>query len=309
MAYNLEHIDPDERTEGYGDHGEAEEARRPAGWLRPAIAVAVMAVFAGGLWFAYLQGKRHAGEAAATADIPLIRADTRPFKVKPDHPGGMQIPDRDLLIYGERRPQVEHLLPPPEQPMARPTPPPAIIAPPPTVTPAMPQSPAQAAAPTAGAAPQLQTAPLPEATVPPAAPSAAVPAPKAATAPANSGGNATRVNASADPIGDKIQELAVLSGASPGRSTAERVAAGRPGGLRLQLGAVRTESQARGEWERLKHQNADLLGRLSGVAIRADLGDKGVYYRIMVGPIADPSTADRLCAGLRQRHLACMIAR
>ena len=61
----------------------------------------------------------HAGGAG---DIPLIRADTRPMRVKPENPGGMQIPDRDMLIYGQQRPQVEHLLPPPEQPMARPSP-------------------------------------------------------------------------------------------------------------------------------------------------------------------------------------------
>ena len=95
--------------------------RAPRRLLRVVVALAVMGVFAGGLWFAYNEGMRHAGGAG---DIPLIRADTRPMKVKPENPGGMQIPDRDMLIYGQQRPQVEHLLPPPEQPMARPAPPP-----------------------------------------------------------------------------------------------------------------------------------------------------------------------------------------
>ena len=85
-----------------------------------------MGAFAGGLWFAYVEGMHRAGGAA---DIPLIRADTSPMKVKPENPGGMQIPDRDMLIYGQQRPQVEHLLPPPEQPMARPSPPPPPPAP------------------------------------------------------------------------------------------------------------------------------------------------------------------------------------
>ena len=119
MAYNLGQVDPEERTELYADPRD-EEYRRPRRLLRIAVALAVMGVFAGGLWFAYNAGMRHAGGAADSADIPLIRADTRPIKVKPDNPGGMQIPDRDMLIYGQQRPQVEHLLPPPEQPMARP---------------------------------------------------------------------------------------------------------------------------------------------------------------------------------------------
>jgi hypothetical protein len=80
-----------------------------------------MAMFAGGLWFAYYQGLRHA--SVGTADVPLIRADDRPTKVKPEKPGGMEVPDRDKLIYTQKRAAVEHLLPPPEKPMPRPTPP------------------------------------------------------------------------------------------------------------------------------------------------------------------------------------------
>ncbi len=114
---------------------------------------------------------------------------------------------------------------------------------------------------------------------------------------------------SSDPIGDKIQQLALVSTPRQERTAAAVGGTARAGGLRLQLGAVRSESEAHGVWDRLKHANADLLGHLSGVAVRADLGDKGVYYRIQAGPIADPSTADRLCAELRQRHLACMIVR
>jgi sporulation related protein len=72
---------------------------------------------------------------------------------------------------------------------------------------------------------------------------------------------------------------------------------------------VRSEGVAREEWARIKRSNPDLLGRLTAVAIRADLGDKGVYYRIQAGPVGDPATAERLCGELRQRHLPCIIVR
>ena len=79
--------------------------------------------------------------------------------------------------------------------------------------------------------------------------------------------------------------------------------------MRLQLGSVRSEGDAREEWARIKRGNPDLLGQLTAMAVRADLGDKGVYYRILAGPVGDPATAEKLCGELRQRHLPCIIAR
>src|SRR5437763_6288268 len=99
------------------------------------ITVTAMAVFAGGLWFAYVQGTRHAPmpQAAGDGNVPLIRADQRPIKVKPDQPGGMEVPDRDKLVFGEKTsgPTVERLLPPPERPEPLPVPKQALVAPPP----------------------------------------------------------------------------------------------------------------------------------------------------------------------------------
>ena len=267
MAYHLGEIDPEERTGIYADtRDEEDDGPPPRRLMRLAGALLVMGVFAGGLWFAYDIGLHRAGGIPGIAgDTPLIRADASPMKVKPANPGGMPVPDRDMLIYGGQRPQVEHLLPPPEQPMARPAPPP------PNPLPTVPTSspPAQNAA----ANPPLAVGARPEVAddTPPPAPAAAA-----------------------------------ASSAKP--SSAKRSPA-KAGKLRLQLGAVRSAAAARGEWARLKRDNPDLLGSMSAVAIRADLGDKGVYYRIQAGPIADASTADRICGELRQRHLPCIIVR
>jgi cell division septation protein DedD len=80
-------------------------------------------------------------------------------------------------------------------------------------------------------------------------------------------------------------------------------------GTRLQLGSLRTEDAARQEWERIKRKNSDLLGSLSATPVRTDLGDKGIYYRIQAGPIADPAAAERICGELKQRSIGCIIAR
>jgi hypothetical protein len=300
MAYNLGEIDPEDRTELYADPREEEHAPVPRRLLRIGIALVVMGVFAGGVWLAYTAGMHRGGGAAASADIPLIRADTTPIKVKPENPGGMPVPDRDMLIYGQQRPQVEHLLPPPEQPMARPAPPPAPL---PAPAPPQPQQTA-ALAPPAAAPPPPPAVPTPAAAAATPSPVAAPPAaaPPASPAPARPALSPAAL-AAARELGIAVAEN------SPRPAASRTAAAGRAGGLRLQLGAMRSETEARGAWERLKHQNSDLLGRLSAVAIRADLGGKGVYYRIQAGPVADASTADRICGELRQRHLACVIAR
>jgi cell division septation protein DedD len=230
--------------------------------LATLLALLVMGLFGGGLWFAYVQGTRHAGGDAAGASVPLIRADERPTKVKPERPGGMEIPDRDKLIYNPARPAVEHLLPPPEKPLPRP-------APPPSPSPQREQPPASASSTPAS---------------PPAPPPAAIPqAQQSAAAPPGK--------------------------PPPPQAAPPKTAATGAAGARLQLGSVRSEDAARQEWERIKRKNADLLGSLSATPIRADLGDKGIYYRILTGPVADQAAAERICGELKQRSVGCILAR
>ena len=269
MSYNLGQIEPDQRTELYADR--REEEPQPRRLLATVMVLAVMGVFAGGLWFAYVEGTRHEGGTAASSDVPLIRADSHPDKVKPAQPGGMQIPDRNMLIYGEDRSMVEHLLPPPENPMPRPV---------------LPPVPAETSPPLALPATAASAVPAPPPAIP--AQTAAV----AATAPS--------------------PPAAVPQTKSP-PATAKREATrplpARGGGVRLQLGSVRSEDLARSEWERIKRKNPDLLGELSASAIRADLGDKGVYYRIQTGPVGDLAAADRICGELKERNVGCILVR
>ena len=262
MTYHLGPADPDGRTEAFADARDEEPPRRPRRVLATALALLVMGLFGGGLWFAYVQEKGQAGGDAQSGDVPLIRADDRPTKVKPERPGGMDIPDRDKLIYNPTRKVVEHLLPPPEKPMPRPTPPPVQIE-----------------------APLSPTGPT-EATPGPGSPPAAVPA--------------------AQP-----QQQAAAPSNSPTQASqgASKPAAAKVGGTRLQLGSLRSEDAARQEWQRIKRRNSDLLGSLSATPIRADLGDKGIYYRIQTGPVADPAAAERICSALKQRSVGCIIAR
>lgn len=276
----------DERDDGFGLVGdERAEALPPRQRRLPMLLLTlfVMALFAGGLYFAYVAGTRHAavpgapGARGAQGDggVPLIRADGQPTKVRPDQPGGLQIPDQNVSLYNEKEggPPVENLLPAPEQPMPRPAPVmPAPVVPAPVVkepAAAAPNMPAPTAAPATAA-----TAPAP----PPAAAAAAKTEAKNKPAPAK-------------------------------RVAAAEARPERGGPLRLQLGSVRSPDAARAEWAKLKRDNADLLGKLTAVAIRTDLGDKGIYYRIEVGSFGDAAAAAKLCGELKRRNLGCILAR
>ena len=42
--------------------------------------------------------------------------------------------------------------------------------------------------------------------------------------------------------------------------------------------------------------------------LRVDLGDRGIYYRIQAGPLAD-AAAQSACAELKRRKVACLLVK
>jgi hypothetical protein len=250
MSYQFGHLDRDERIENIDEPFEDELPPPRRSWPSAILALGVMALFAGGLYAAYVQGTKHPTVAPAADQVPLLRADGTPVKVKPDQPGGAEIPNKDNPLYAPRAggPPVEKILPPPPEPAPRPLPPPPappVVAqlPPPAEAPAVPAPPLAAAAPKATPKPAV-----------------AAPAPAAVA-----------------------------------------------GGPRVQLASLRSPEAAREEWARLKRENPDLLGKLTAVAVRSDLGAKGVYYRIEAGPLADRTAAVRLCKALKERDFGCSL--
>lgn len=268
----------DQREEHYGLVGDArpeefqqEHPRRDRRLPALLLTVAVMALFAGGLWFAYVQGTKHAPTVTASRDgVPLLRADDRPTKVKPEQPGGMKVPDQNVSLYNDKPggPPAEKLLPQPEQLMARPAPVP------------------EAAAPAAS----------------PASPPPSVAAPTSATSakPASKSPAETKPPAAAKPA----------AAAAPGKPAPPAAAQNAAtGNIEVRLASVRTPESAREEWGKLKRENGDLLGNLRANAVPVDLGEKGTYYRIQAGPFADAAAAERLCAELKKRNHGCILAR
>ena len=126
------------------------------------------------------------------------------------------------------------------------------------------------------------------------------PAPTANEPPPSASPSASAAAAAAPP--------ATAPSAKPA-AAAKAAAPAATGSVRLRLGSVRTPEAARDEWARLKRENQDLLGKLTAVAVRADLGEKGVYYRIEAGTFADAGAAEKLCDELKRRNHGCLLAR
>jgi cell division septation protein DedD len=239
---------------GYGEGLRQRTRRRLVAAL---FGAGVAAASAGGLWWTWhaMVGARPPGE------VPLLKADGRPWKARPEQPGGYQVPNQDMFFYDPSNPKarIERLLPPPEEPLPRsalPVPSPAEPAPAPPQAP-VPEE-AIAAAPPPGA-----TAEAP----PPAAPAAVPSPPPVAVAP-------------------------------------EAV----KGGLRLQIASLRSPEAAQSEWERVKRQNGDLLGAFTLTVARHD-DQRGTFYRVQVGPVADTAQAERICAELKRRNIGCNLVR
>ncbi len=77
----------------------------------------------------------------------------------------------------------------------------------------------------------------------------------------------------------------------------------------IQLASEFDEAAALSIWKRKKAANEDLLGALKPSVTQADLGAKGIRFRLKAGPLPDQAAASRLCAALTERRINCMVVR
>jgi hypothetical protein len=70
------------------------------------------------------------------------------------------------------------------------------------------------------------------------------------------------------------------------------------GGYLVQIASQKTEAEAQASFRAAQAKFSNLIGTMSPVIKRADLGDKGVFYRAMVGPFATQEEAKKLCSNL-----------
>ena len=88
---------------------------------------------------------------------------------------------------------------------------------------------------------------------------------------------------------------------------AQTVPSGDGGGYLVQVSSQKNESDAQSSYKVLQGKYPAVLGSRSPVIKRADLGDKGVYYRAMVGPFGSSEEAAQVCGNLKTAGGQCVV--
>lgn len=214
---------------------------------------------------------------------PLIEADARPIKVRPDNPGGLRVPNQDELIFdrnrGARPATTGGLAPEAENPRVD-----------------------QLRAQLAERAAQEAARNAPPAATAPATPSPAPAAPQAAPR------SAPQAAAPAMPAAPATSSaLTAPNLPAPVPTTAGRFTPVANGRVQVQLGALPTESAARVEWERLQKRMPELLGNRRLTVTPFEREGQTPLYRIRSGGFADMATARAFCEELKGRSVPCMV--
>jgi hypothetical protein len=118
----------------------------------------------------------------------------------------------------------------------------------------------------------------------------------------------TRDGDSASPA--KVAALPKQNGAAKekARTTAENAAAvDEAGAYGLHLASYSNEADARSGWNTLQTQYPDVLNGKRYTLRSIDLGDRGVFLRLIAVPFADSAAAGNACAELRARAQYCVV--
>ena len=258
-----------------------------------AVAIAVVFGFGGILWYVYSQGVRSGSEETAQ----VIQPDG-PAKIKPEDPGGLDVPHQDKEVYGvidgaatSTDDTVEVLLPTPEDPMQP-------VVPEPEATAEAAVKPSVAEAPEIPSITgEVEEPPLPE-------PELAAPdePPTVETVEA-----AIEPPPEPEPVAEPEPEP-VVAAVEPAPEPEPVVASNDPNGWRVQIAAVKSEEAAKSEWLRQQKKHPDLLGNLT-LSIQQTTVNGTRYFRIRGGSLPNKAAASKLCDQLKAKKLGCLIVK
>ena len=301
--------------------------------VRRLITVGVLLGILGGGAYAFIG--RHGG---GNSEIPTIKAEGT-YKQKPQTPGGIDIPHQDVQVYQEMDPKaqtavtVEHLLPPPEEPMvtvANPQnvgdgsktskefliqvqPKPVVVPPPATQE----KTAERLDTPAASPAPSVQQAavatqepfPLQEATQ-------GVEEQQPQALATNQRPGYMQIEKKSEPMPQPQPQTAAATTVQPAVTPPKAAAVSRETKkavsgtkmVKIQLAALPDEVAAETHAKQLQGKYSSQLGDIRLHLQKADLGSKGIYFRIQSQAIAE-DRANRVCSALRSMKMSCLLVR
>jgi len=213
-------------------------------------------------------------------EVPVVAADNRPIRVKPDNPGGMKIDGAENDVFSGGTDTADaSLAPPPEKPDAKAlrteaAPPPIVQAPAATdMTPPSPTTKSVAAVngPSSARPGVVASAP------------AVIPAPLAPAIPA--------------PVAPARPQIGAVEPHPPASGHAAMV----------QLAALSSENAAHEEWQQLSKRMPDLFNQRRPVFSRTQR-DGHIFWRVRTAGFADVAQARSFCGRVRAKGGGCSVA-
>lgn len=239
---------------------EGEGARGP---LILALAIGILLIFGAIIWNTYKQGVRE--DAGA---LPVILADTTPYKTAPAEPGGLAAPDQERRIYDQIDGSVRTVPNGPVEPRGA-----ALNGGPPVELRPGQEQEIRAPEETSGAA-----------LAPVAPPTAQTDAPLSVDVPA-------------------APPTPPVAAPAP----AAQFAFSKSGTFLVQIAALRSQEAADAAWASAIAKDPALFVGAEKRVQRADLGAKGVFYRLRVGAFEARDAAATFCDALKAQGKTCIV--
>lgn len=240
------------------------------------------------------------GDKMPVDSVPVVRADSGDYKVEPDDKGGMIIPNKDSTIFEtmdhDAKPEkkVESLLEDSEQPMKKEE---AFVE---------------------GAVPAAEAPVTAQDTETESVPPEKLVEDVVKTEPAAIVKEESKIVADTKPVvkeepkvaavvldKKKVNIIDALKEETGSKKTDVTKAA--KGSVYIQLAAVKSEADAKTKWAKLK-SSYQSLSSLSLKVQKADLGAKGVFYRVQAGPTSADNAAS-ICAKIKSAKGDCIVAK
>lgn len=234
------------------------------------LALGVLLIFAGVVWNTYRQGVR-----PAEGGLPVITANDAPYKRSPDDRGGVEVTGQDMGYYasmdGLGDPAVQKTGARNPLDIRRKDP---VLAGGPDQASELDQE-AGAGEDAGAAAEQNDSDPITIASVQPG---------------------------ESQPAGNPQAGAAEI--APPVQSSSRFSASGN---YQVQLAALRSRESAQAAWTRLQTTAPDLFEGANLDVQYANLGARGVFYRLRIGAFADREAANAFCSDVKAAGKDCMV--
>jgi len=233
------------------------------------LALGVLLIFAGVVWNTYRQGVR-----PAEGGLPVIASDDAPYKRSPEERGGLEVAGQDMGYYDS----MDGLGDPAAQNVAA-------------------RNPIDIRR---RAAPTLDGGPLP-----PVEGADEQPKIKFAESIERTPEPAPEESEITIAAVQPVTELAPATIPEVSAQTVSRFTATGP--FQVQLSALRSQEAAQAAWTSLQDSAPDLYAGAKLDIQHADLGARGVFYRLRIGSFPDRATAKGFCDDVRASGKDCMV--